>query len=167
MFLAGQKLRAEDLNVLAQPLKGAIPIQVGTYLTTSGATELAMPKLSLNGITLGTDIAIQFQAALRLSGGSGTAVAGDTFEFVIRQTTPLVGLAVAGWRYIVPSGNQANMTHIYNWVPSGGGITVINDSFHISMFRVIGTGVLAVEAGSISSFAAYAVRGTDVWTRVP
>lgn len=162
-FLAGQKLRAEDLNVLAQPLKGAIPIQAGTYLTTSGGTELALPKMSLAGITLGTNIAMQFQMALHLSGGT----AGDTFDFFVRMTTPLSGLLVAQVRHIVASANQHNMTHIYNWVPSGGSITVANDSFHLSMARVAGAGVLAIEAGSISSFAAYAVRGTDVWTRVP
>lgn len=160
-FLAGRKLRAEELNALPQPLDGNILAQSGTYLTTSSTTELALPKLSLTGVTAGTNGALRFEMNLRLS----TGTAGETFEFSIRQTTALTGTLRAQIRHIVRSGNQYAETIAFPWVPANG--SVVGDSFHLSITRISGAGTLAVEADNRSSFAVYSVLDTSVWSNVP
>jgi hypothetical protein len=162
--LAGRKLRASQINGLAQPLRGAILAQAGVYLTTSGSTELALPKFSLSNVTVPNGGAVRFEANLRLSGGSGTAVAGDTFEMKVRQTTALTGTTVVSWRYIVPSANQASVSFGYAWIPP---TAISGEVFHLSLQRIAGTGVLGVEASGLSSFNIYYVLDTSVWSNVP
>lgn len=149
---------------LEAPLKGNILNVAGTYLTTSGTTELGLTKLSLTGITIPANGVMGFEASLRLSGGSGTAVAGDTFIVRVRQTTALSGTIRAEWRYIVPSANQASAFFSMPFVPTSGSVS--NDSFHLSIVRLIGSGVLGVEGDLLSSFSIWYVLNTSVWSVV-
>jgi hypothetical protein len=163
---SGASITSAMINSLSQPAKGAILTQAGTYLTTSATTELALPKFSLAGVTVPPNGVMKFDLNTRLSGGSGTAVAGDTFEFRVRQTTALSGTLVAQVRYIVPSANQANFSPNYVWAPATN--SVINTTFHLSLVRIAGTGVLGIEAGSLSSFGIYLISDTvNVWGLIP
>lgn len=159
-FFAGDFIEADDLNKLAQPQKISILGQVGTYLTTSGATEKPMPKLTCSGITVPANTGVKFAANLRLSNGT----AGETFECIIRQGNPTSGGGVAIWREIVDSGNQYSVCWEMPYLAVAG---LSNESFYLSLIRVVGSGVLAIEADSRSSFAVYTVGDNSVVTVVP
>lgn len=148
---------------LEQTVKGSILNVAGTYLTTSSTTELGLTKLSLTGITIPSGGVMKFEASLRLSGGSGTAVAGDTFEIKVRQTTALSGTIRAAWRYIVPSANQASAYFSAIYIPSGG---VSNQTFHISLQQIAGSGVLGLEGDLLSYFSISYILTTSTWSVV-
>lgn len=160
MFAAGDILTAAGLNAMAQPLKISILGQSGTYLATSGATEKPMPKLTCSGITLPPNSAVKFVANLRLSNGT----TGETFECIIRQGNPATGGGVAIWREIVDSGNQYSVCWEMPYLSVAG---FTNESFYLSLVRVVGSGVLAIEGNSWSSFAVYSLADNNVVTVVP
>lgn len=147
-------------NGTVKPLRVKILGQVGTYLTTSGSTELGLTKLSLTGINLTSTQGMKFVVSLRLSGGT----VGDTFSVQVRQTTALTGTPRADIRHIVPSANQHTLDVEFPWLP---GVTITNESFHLSLVRVAGTGVLGVEADSRSSFGIYSIGDNTIVSVIP
>lgn len=164
-FFTGQRLTSALLEGIPKPLGGKMLIQSGTYLTTSGGTELKLPKLALTGITVASNAALAFRLDARLSGGSGTAVANDIFEFRVRQANDTSGTIVWACRYTVPSANQTNVSYEQTDIPQ---VTVSNESFYLSVIRITGSGVLGIESqgGGMTSFGAYTSLTSSVWSRI-
>lgn len=143
-----------------QLLSGVSLAQVGTYLTTSGTTELNLAKLAVSGINYGSTDVLKFTVLARFSGGA----AGDTFEVRIRQTTALSGTLLKSGRVIVDSANQFNKVIELPWVPGSSGT---NQSFFVSLVKIVGSGNLAVEGDNNTQHILTKIGTTARYTLVP
>jgi hypothetical protein len=165
-FTSGQRLTSAVLNGLPQPLQGKILGQASaTYLQTSGTTELKLPKLTLTGITVASGAALEFRLNARISGGSVPPVPNDVFEFRVRQANDTSGTIVSAFLWIIPSTDQCDMSWSRVTVPS---VTVSNETFYLSVVRILGSGTLGVQGQSgTTQFAAYSSLTNAIWAVVP
>lgn len=159
-FYSGARLTSALLEGLAKPLQYKVLTQSGAYLTTSGTTELKLPKLTLSGVTLAANAGRRFVFAGRLVGGTG----GDSFEFRVRQSNDTSGTVVASWRYDVKSGNQSDATLVNVDAP---GPAVNNDTFYLSLVRIAGSGTLTVQADRLTSFGVDSMLNSTYIISVP
>lgn len=152
-------------NSRSKILRGNILVQAGSYLVTSGATELALPKLSLTSVTAPSGWGLVFAINLRVSGGAGGYSSADVFEFRVRQTTAVSGTLLASARFNPIANFQNNVSFALPWITTG---SIVADSFHLSVARVTGGGTIQVESngGGNSSFSVALSNDNTVWSNV-
>lgn len=117
---------------------------VGTVYTTSGSTELNMPKLSISSINIVLGRTYHFSGHLYADGTTD----GDFFNVLVRRTTALTGptlLAVPVHITLPTPGFAVNFKFDGHWVATSNNAS---DSLHVSVARAAGSSGIANIQGS-------------------
>lgn len=143
-FLAGQRLTAGQLNDATQKTLKSIEVsQAGIIATTSGTTELDVPKLGLGPVPLVNGGLYQFESRFTLQNSNGT----DEYTVRVRRDTALTGAIVTTWVVYAP-GTTAG----YLFVDWADVISAADENvqYFTSFQRASGSGTLSVY-GQLSS----------------
>lgn len=142
-------------------LAGRILSTTGVQYTTSGLTELNMPKLQISNITIEANRPYIFGMSIYCQG----SVANDSFFFRVRKDTGLTGAQLVIAPFITPvASRDVFQTVLLPWKPSVGGVT----TFYASMQRAAGTGVCLLY-GNLTTALWIEKAGDDgtEWALVP
>jgi hypothetical protein len=143
-------------------LAGRILSTSGVQYTTSGNTELNMPKLQISNITIEANRPYVFGMTIY----NQHSVAGSSAFFRIRQNTALTGAQLVLGAAIVPtSGRDNNFTILLPWKPAAGGVMSFFTSVQVPSPL---TGVVTVY-GSLTTAVWLEKAGDDgtEWALVP
>ncbi len=137
-FLAGQKLTAGQLNDATQKTIKSIEIGVaGAVYTTSGTTELNMPRFSVGPVSVVNGALYLWNLRLDLQNTVGT----DVFNLIIRRTTALTGTVISDWLIRTSSGTVGYSQNYWDDFVSSADESV---QYYVSVQRLSGTGTLSV-----------------------
>lgn len=136
-----------NLNLLRRSrrvLAGRIISTIGLIHTTSGTTELNVPKLQISNILVEANRPYIFNFNLYVQG----SVALDSFYVRVRQNTGLTGTVLAFTPFIVNSAGKDDTVSLQlPWKPAVGGTT----TFFVSLVRASGSGTLQLWGNSQSA----------------
>lgn len=106
-FLAGQRLTAGQLNDATQKTLQTVQVaQSGIIGTTSGTTELNLPKMAMGPFDLVAGGLYRVDVRLTLQ---YTTANNQEYNLLIRRDTPLTGTVVVDW-VIYPAVNLSGFT---------------------------------------------------------
>lgn len=150
-FLAGQRLTAGQLNDATQKTLKSVEVSTAAVInTTSGTTELNVPKLALSGIPQVAGGLYRFSPRLTVQNSVGT----DDYSLILRRDTALTGTVVRQWFLYSP-----NLTSVRQW-QSWADITAIADetvNYFVSIQRTAGSGTIAIY-GQVGTFDRSGIR---------
>lgn len=137
-FLSGQILTAGALNDATQKTIKSIEVGVaGTLYTTSGTTELNLPRFAMSSLQLVNGGLYELMTHLELQ----NSVATDRYNLILRHTTALTGTLVSDW--VIPAAVGTTQYVYVNWddIISAADQTL---NYFLSVQRLAGAGTLSV-----------------------
>jgi hypothetical protein len=125
---------------------GRLVTAAGVINTTSGTTELDIPKLAIENWVVNNG----FWYILNLKMSAQASAGGDSYLVRIRKDTALSGTVIAQFEWIT---QVAGFTHsLTQHIPWQAPATDGDADFYVSVQRIAGTGVLAVNGLSATAF---------------
>ncbi len=152
-FVDGNVVDEADLNPLVfnlnlvrragRVLAGRILSSAGLQYSTSGTTELNMPKLQISNITVEANRPYLFGFTVYCQ----QSAAGGSVFFRVRQNTALTGAQLVLGSAVIPvASRDTNFTILLPWKPAAGGVM----TFHASVQAPVG-GVASVYGSSTTA----------------
>lgn len=144
-FLAGQRLTAGQLNDATQKTIKTVQVsQSGIVYTTSGTTQLNMPKFAIGPVALVAGALYRFDVRMTMQ----YAVSNNQeYNLIIRRDTALTGTVVVDW-VIYPAPNVAGFSFTaWNEFTASADEPAVN--FYASVQRLNGANTMDVY-GSLS-----------------
>jgi hypothetical protein len=137
-FLAGQRLTAGQLNDATQKTLKSIEVSTaGIINTTSGTTQLDIPKMALGPIPQVNGGLYQFNLHAIVQ----ASVATDEFKMLVRRDTALTGTIIQEWTIFAAGITTAR--GVYPWDDFVASATE-DVNYFVSLQRTSGTGTLAI-----------------------
>lgn len=125
---------------------GRLVTAAGVINTTSGTTELDIPKLAIENWTV-TNTAwyiLNLKLSAQMSAGN------DSYLVRVRKDTALSGTVIAQFEWIT---QVAGFTHaVSQHIPWQAPATDADADFYVSIQRIAGTGVAAINGASVTAF---------------
>lgn len=159
---AGHLVTAKRLNAALGTITGRILAQAGTYLTTSGTTELDLPKLAVADYPVVAGRYYKFE--LRVQGNA--SVANDQFAFRVRRDTAVSGTELAQARYQVANVTAFTDQRVLIKYWKATTTNPALDLF-VSVQRTAGSGTLAIHGDTETQFAITDVGDIATFVEVP
>lgn len=136
-FLAGQRLTAGQLNDATQKTLDSVSVSVaGGIGTTSGTTELNIPRLALGPVPLVAGGLYRFQIRAILSVTNNL----DAFSMIIRRDTALTGTVISEVLLGAKDPTAGYGFTVAPWVDMPAVLTEPSVSFFFSLKRNLSTG---------------------------
>lgn len=145
-------------------LAGRIATTAGFMATTSGTTQLNLPKLAIENYRVTSGFFYEFKLSLFYN--HATVSATDSFTVFIRRDTALSGAIVAQGviRPENPDTFDGSKTLLLPWRAVA---TDVDADYYVSVQRVAGTGTLAINGDRLSAFSIAPMGGdTALWSEV-
>lgn len=125
-------------------VKGALAATAGTLYTINTGSETNLTELRLENCSVDADFMYAFQGSIYLGNGGSP---GDSWQFLWREDTPLVGTVVAEFYHIsVTAGFTDTVDYDASYRPSATGLR----NFYLSATRLAGAGTITVIGSSRS-----------------
>lgn len=134
-----------------------IATTAGFMATTSGTTELNLPKIAIENYRVTSGFFYTF--ALSLFYNFASVVAGDAYAVRIRKDTALSGTVVGLFSIRPASADTFDDTKTF-YLPWRATATDVDADFYVSVQRIAGSGTLGINGDRLSAFEV-APRGGD------